>query len=233
MALFKIFRGEKTQLDQVKKHDGYAYFTSDTGELFIDVGNEEEEDSKRIQVNSLSAKNLSSDGTTIEIDDIVLRDTIETGALALGKSKEEGGITGLLGVGALFASTSGAPSFGTLPILHGGTGATTVEVARQNLSVYDKATVDTKVASATTVSYTKILSASNWQSEGEVFVQTISLAELRCGADGNVPPIITFSDNQEEYSKIEKADATPGEGIKFTIKEVPESDIKIIILDVA
>lgn len=36
MALFKILRGSREALDGQVRHDGYAYFTPDTGEFFID-----------------------------------------------------------------------------------------------------------------------------------------------------------------------------------------------------
>jgi hypothetical protein len=36
MALFKILRGDRVNLDNYAFHDGYAYFCSDTGEFFID-----------------------------------------------------------------------------------------------------------------------------------------------------------------------------------------------------
>lgn len=42
MALFKVLRGDRANLDNWEKvpfHDGYAYFCSDTGEFFIDCEN--------------------------------------------------------------------------------------------------------------------------------------------------------------------------------------------------
>jgi hypothetical protein len=41
MALFKIFRGPEDNLNSVPLHEGYAYFTEDKGNLFIDISNEE------------------------------------------------------------------------------------------------------------------------------------------------------------------------------------------------
>lgn len=55
MALFKIFKGSETDLNSVPCHEGYAYFTEDTGNLFIDVSSEP---GGRLQVNSLMAKEL-------------------------------------------------------------------------------------------------------------------------------------------------------------------------------
>lgn len=39
MALFKVLRGDRANLDNYAFHDGYAYFCSDTGEFFIDCIN--------------------------------------------------------------------------------------------------------------------------------------------------------------------------------------------------
>lgn len=40
MALFKIFKGQSAHLVDVKATDGYAYFTPDNGEFFIDISSE-------------------------------------------------------------------------------------------------------------------------------------------------------------------------------------------------
>lgn len=40
MALFKIFKGQSANLSSVKATDGYAYFTPDNGEFFIDINSE-------------------------------------------------------------------------------------------------------------------------------------------------------------------------------------------------
>lgn len=37
MALFKILRGQSTNLNSQDLHDGYAYFTPDDGRFYIDV----------------------------------------------------------------------------------------------------------------------------------------------------------------------------------------------------
>ena len=36
MALWKPFRGKRSGLDTVEKHDGWIYFTTDDGSLFFD-----------------------------------------------------------------------------------------------------------------------------------------------------------------------------------------------------
>lgn len=68
MALFKIFRGPEEQLSSIPLHEGYAYFTEDKGNLYIDIS---EEEGGRVQVNAYAAEVLrSKDGDIIEIDDI-------------------------------------------------------------------------------------------------------------------------------------------------------------------
>lgn len=37
MALFKIFKGQSEDLENVKATNGYAYFTPDDGNFYIDV----------------------------------------------------------------------------------------------------------------------------------------------------------------------------------------------------
>ena len=39
MALFKILRGLSSELNAVPFHDGYCYFTTDTGMFYIDYEN--------------------------------------------------------------------------------------------------------------------------------------------------------------------------------------------------
>lgn len=57
-----------------------------------------------------------------------------TGSILLGDSSTT--FSELRGTGALFASTTGSPSFGTLPLNLGGTGATTATAALTNLGVF-------------------------------------------------------------------------------------------------
>ena len=73
MSLFKIYKGQASDLDQIPRHEGYAYFCEDTGNFFIDVSN-----SSRVQINAFSAQKLSKDTTTIEVDDIFLKNMTAT-----------------------------------------------------------------------------------------------------------------------------------------------------------
>lgn len=259
MALFKIFRGPEDNLNRVPLHEGYAYFTEDKGNLFIDISNEE---GGRLQVNAYAAQVLKNDITEIDIDDIFLKNMTATvaqggtghnsltvNALLIGNGtnavkmveiaagqvvigNSENGVTGLQGTGALYAATAGAPQFGTLPLSVGGTGATNAAMARTNLDVYSKTETDNQISESTSVAYTTTLSAGNWILNGDMYTQTYSNTGLTCGKAGNVPPIVTYTSNLDEYSKIDHADATVGTGITFYIKEKPQSDIALVIIDV-
>lgn len=258
MALFKIFRGAENDLNSVPLHEGYAYFTEDKGNLYIDIGNEEGD---RVQVNAYAAQILRNDITEIDIDDIFLKNMVATvaqggtgastltvnallvgngtdpvkmisisqGALVIGDTTN--GVAALTGTGALYALTSGAPTFGTLPISAGGTGATNAANARTSLDVYSKTETDTQVSGATTVAYTTTIPASGWILNGDMYTYTYSNTSLTCGSAGNVAPLVTYTSNLEEYSKIDHADATAGTGIIFYTEEKPENDIGLIVID--
>lgn len=91
MALFKVFRGKRTDLDQVNKTDGHAYFCTDDGSFWIDYTDEEGQ-LKRKQVNEEDLKSKSSvinleNGAeigTIEIKDIEQESYTTPGGIASG-----------------------------------------------------------------------------------------------------------------------------------------------------
>ncbi len=263
MALFKVFRGPEDGLKNVPCHDGYAYFTEDKGNLYIDIGNNPGD---RVQVNAYFAEELrkiNEDGTVeyITFDDIELknaikdvahggtgRNTLTANAILMGNGTNAvkmtiipnnevivgdttNGIKTINGTGAFYKLTNGAPTFGTLPLSVGGTGATTAAAARTNLDVYNKKEVDDKVAGATSKAYSTTLTVNGWLSQGDKFVYEYSNVDLKCGQANNIPPIVTYTSNLEEYSKIEKAEATPGTGITFTTAEKPTNNIGITIID--
>ena len=264
MALFKIFRGPEEGLNEIPCHDGYAYFTQDSGKLFIDIGNEPGD---RVQVNAFAAEALikeNADGTFeyIDIDDLMLKDAIASvaqggtgrnsltvnallvgngtnaikmvsmaeGGLAVGDATN--GIKSLTGTGVLFALSSGAPEFGLVPISLGGTNANTATGARTNLDVFSKGEVNSKVEKVTSKVYTATLYASGWVSSDSQYTYSLSLTSIKCGAGGDVHPIITYTSNKDEYSNIDSAEATIGVGIVFTATKKPENDIGISIIDV-
>ncbi len=160
--------------------------------------------------------------------------SLTNGTILVGDDTEV--IKGLQGVGALFSKTAGTPEIGTLPIELGGTGGITAAAARQNLDVYSKGEVDTKVNEVTTKAYTFTLRAAGWVTTGEVVTYELTVDNLTCGKDGNVPPFVTYLTNKEEYSNIDEANAdVPTKKIIFkinTVKNKPQNDIQIVVIDV-
>lgn len=59
MALFKILKGQASNLTDQAKKEGYAWFTTDEGKLYIDAS-----DSERIALNANKA-DLDSEGNNI------------------------------------------------------------------------------------------------------------------------------------------------------------------------
>lgn len=247
MALFKIYSGTANEFpSNYALHPGYAYFFEDSGELVIDTNNE------RINVKvSQLIKTVNGEVTFVDVDDVLTtvgdgltknailvgdeNNTVRAIAIAVGSvviGDAANGITGINGTGALYATTSGAPSFGTLPMSAGGTGATTAATARTNLDVYSKGETNNKIDEAITLAYSATLAQANWVQSGDTYTYTYSNTNLKCGKNGNVPPIITWTSNQDDYNKIHDAQATVGTGIIFTANNAIEGDIGIIIIDV-
>lgn len=248
MALFKIYSGTADEFpSNYALHPGYAYFFEDSGELVIDT------DNGRIDVKvSQLIKTVNGEVTFVDVDDVltaaddngltknailvggenntVRAIAITTGSVVIGDATN--GVKGINGTGALYATTSGAPSFGTLPISAGGTGATTAAAARTNLDVYSKGETNNKIDEVTTLAYSATLAQASWVQSGDTYTYTYSNTNLKCGKNGNVPPIITWTSNQDDYNKIDDAQATVGTGIIFTANKAIEGDIGIIIVDV-
>lgn len=84
----------------------------------------------------------------------------------------------------------------------------------------------------TTVSYTVTLAQANWVHSGDTYTYSYSNTNLKCGKNGNVPPIISWISNHDDYNKIDDAQATVGSGITFTASKAIEGDIEIVIIDV-
>lgn len=248
MALFKIYSGTADEFpSNYALHPGYAYFFEDSGELVIDT------DSGRIDVKvSQLIKTVNGEVTFVDVDDVLTaadsndltknailvggeNNTVRAIAIAAGSvviGDATNGVKGINGTGALYATTSGAPSFGTLPISAGGTGATTAATARTNLDVYSKGETNNKIDEVTTLAYSTTLAKASWVQSGDTYTYTYSNTNLKCGKNGNVPPIITWTSNRDDYNKINDAQATVGTGIIFTANKAIEGDIGIIIVDV-
>lgn len=248
MALFKIYSGTANEFpSNYALHPGYAYFFEDSGELVIDTDNE------RINVKvSQLIKTVNGEVTFIDVDDVLITTddngltknailigdenntvraiAITAGSVVIGDATN--GVKGINGTGALYATASGAPSFGTLPMSAGGTGATTAATARTNLDVYSKGETNNKIDEVITLAYSATLAQTGWVQSGDTYTYTYSNTNLKCGKNGNVPPIITWTSNQDDYNKIHDAQATVGTGIIFTANNAIEGDIDIIIIDV-
>lgn len=260
MALFKINKGPETNLNAQPLHTGYAWFTIDKHKLFIDI-DEEPGGRVQVNAYGAEVL-LKDDGSEIEVDDLLLkeiavtvaqggtgRDSLTANALLIGNgtdpvklvsltnngiliSDTTNGVKELKGTGALFASDTQEPEFGNLPVSAGGTGSNTAAGARSSLNVYSKSEVDDSIAQATTLAYTVTLQAAQWQTSGNQFTYTYTNTDLSCGKNHNVPPVITYVTNQQEYNNIDDAEATSGQGIVFTASKKPTADIQIIVIDV-
>lgn len=228
MALFKIFKGLNADLPKTL-HEGYAYFVEDTGALYIDVS-----DVKRVQVNALYANGLKLDnGDTIDADDILTTsDTIGVDNGGTGQtSLTANAILVGNGTGAIKMITIAPNQFAVGDGTNGLVGKDAA-AARELLSVYNKTETDSAVKAATTVAYTATLTATGWTSGTGEFSQAWPQTALTCGKSGTVPPIISYTDNQDEYSKIDRAEATKGVGITFYTKTKPSKNISIVIVDI-
>lgn len=94
------------------------------------------------------------------------------------------------------------------------------------------------IDAATTAQYSATIAVADWSaiSGGTGYTARVTIPNLTCGKAGNVSPLISFSSNQEEYSKIGSADATPKTAstdgyIDFYIEEIPSEAIGVIIVD--
>lgn len=86
----------------------------------------------------------------------------------------------------------------------------------------------------TSVAYNVTLAVSGWTDSGSGdYIYNYSNSALKCGENGDVPPVITYTSNKKEYGKItDNTLATPGVGIVFHCSVRPTEDIGIIIIDV-
>lgn len=75
--------------------------------------------------------------------------------------------------------------------------------------------------------YKVTLTAANWS--GTTY--TYANKAIKCGTNGDIPPIITYTTNQTEYNLLTAATANPGTGITFTASSKPVSNIDLIIID--
>lgn len=246
MALFKVYSGTREEFpSDYPLHPGYAYFFKDDGIFAIDTENER----KNVAVSEIvrtvegGPKSVSTD-TLLWTEDEPTPDClvvsgennlmyympIDNNSVIIKNDK--GLFTGINGAGALYSTLADAPSFGTLPISVGGTGATTAADARSNLDVYSKSEVDAKTAGGVSACYSVSVRSTDWALSGNYYIYNYSNTDLKCGSDGKVPPIIRCRTGQESYNKINKATATAGSGIQFRSSEAITRNMLIDIIDV-
>lgn len=71
MALATFSRGTKAKLDATKKTDGRIYVTTDTGNMYVDVGNETDSSAQRFLISANGIKdelNLAIKSYDVKID---------------------------------------------------------------------------------------------------------------------------------------------------------------------
>lgn len=248
MSLFKVYSGTRDEFpDSYPCHPGYAYFFKDDGIFMIDV-----DDQTRVTVNApnivkaIDQKPTVYDSTDILttkggfLDENSLIATTDNNCVyeipfnngsILTKNKN-GKFISVSGEGALYSIASEAPSFGTLPLSVGGTGAETAADARSNLDVYSKSEVDAKTAGGVSTCYAVSIKSTDWALSGNYYVYNYNNTNLKCGSGGKIPPIIRCRTGQESYNKINEAVATAGSGIQFKSSGAITENILIDIIDV-
>lgn len=86
---------------------------------------------------AIDAENLNNMSATLEMVPVANggtgKNSLASGSILKGNGT--GVVQEMLGTGAVYAQSTGNPTFGTLPINCGGTGATTLDAARQNLGL--------------------------------------------------------------------------------------------------
>lgn len=267
MALFK-FAGTKADLDQVNVHDGYVYVCTDEeqdrdgdnnplGEWFVDIGT--------TRYRLAAAALINPQGTVVNIDDLVQDgDLMEVRVGGTGKTSVTANAL-LIGDGTNamkeVASTAGvlqvdedgdAPMYDTVPVKFGGTGGTTAAAARTKLGVPSTTemgqAINTAVATASAAPFTLTIDTSDWiahSTEGTVdyYYTAKNITGVTCGANHNVPPIITLADSetvskdvQKAYNLIYRATAnynqnTNASAFIFYAEKQPEEVLNLIIVD--
>lgn len=92
--------------------------------------------------------------------------------------------------------------------------------------------INDMIDKATTTTYNISIAKNNWVTNSSggykyVYINT----GLKCGKNGEVPPIIACRNNQTDYDKITGGDATAGVGITFYISQMPTASIDLTVID--
>lgn len=98
--------------------------------------------------------------------------------------------------------------------------------------VLDVDDINDMIDKATTTTYNISIAKNAWtiNSSGG-YKYTYTNTALKCGKNGQVPPIVTCRNNQSDYDKITSGDATAGNGITFYISQMPSAAIDLTIID--
>lgn len=103
----------------------------------------------------------------------------------------------------------------------------TSELTNDSGFISSTETVEANLVNNLTISYSATLTPANWTAKGSNFVYNYSNTSLRAF----VCPIITCTNNTNEYGYINDAEATGGSGIVFTATKKPTANIELIIID--
>lgn len=103
----------------------------------------------------------------------------------------------------------------------------TSELTNDSGFISSTETVEANLVNNLTISYSATLTPANWTANGSNFVYNYSNTSLRAF----VCPIITCTNNTNEYGYINDAEATGGSGIVFTATKKPTANIELIIID--
>lgn len=125
--------------------------------------------------------------------------------------------------------------------------ATNMATIRNQLQVYSKTEVDNKLADVnvkTYKSYAVTISSSGWITDETTgnYKYVYTNTALKCGSDGNIPPIISFGNIDEtgnpapssyldDYANIYGASCTAGTGITFYANAAVTNTLTLKILD--
>lgn len=104
-------------------------------------------------------------------------------------------------------------------------------IASEGLIYGDGVMVRPEAITPTAFAQVRLLTGG-WTTGNNVLTQTVTIEGLKCGKNGDIPPIIQCISNKEDYSRIDSA-MVNGENITFTIlgTDAPSSNIELTIID--
>ncbi len=88
------------------------------------------------------------------------------------------------------------------------------------------------IDSVTSKAYSATLIASQWSKDGDKWRYCYRNRDIKCGSEGNIPPLIACTSGEKDYALIAGAEATSGVGIDFWAEGKPSGDISITVTDI-